>query len=96
MPRLLLRICIGPDELPDQIDLLVRQHALPRRHLILSHQHRVFEASPVRGLQTPQIESLAGADQLLAMAGEAVVVVDRFAGVNLGLVLRGRRCDASG
>ena len=79
---------VGPNILPERLNLFVAEHALPRRHLVLAVAHRVVEARTIVGGQSAQVEYLAGANQSVAVADLAIVAVDILAGLDLGLLLR--------
>src|SRR3984957_1127169 len=83
------RVCANI--LPYLTDLFVGEHTFPRRHLALAVAHRVVEACAIVLRQPAQIESLAGADQSLAVADLAIIVVDVFSGIDLSSVLGRRR-----
>src|ERR1051326_8790547 len=88
-PYALFLIGVGADVGPELPQFLLAQHVLPRRHLVLAVAHRALEARPVTRGEPAQIESLPGAHQAVAMAGLAIVTVDRLAGFDRRLPLRG-------
>ena len=71
--------CVGPDIGPQRFDLAVAEHALPWRHLAFAVAYGGVESRSVRRPQAPQVERLSARNQALAMAGEAVIVVDLLA-----------------
>ncbi|MGA7488131.1 MAG: hypothetical protein WBW74_14490 [Xanthobacteraceae bacterium] len=75
----------GADEGPDRFDLLLVEHAAPRRHLALAVEDRADEAVVLLRSQAAQIESdaAAGVAQTFAMAVGAVVGVDLLSGCDL-------------
>ena len=83
----LFLICVVSDILPKLIDLFVPQHALPWRHLVFAIEYGILKPYAIAGGQAAQVESLARTDQILAVAGRAVVVEDCFSGVDFHLVL---------
>ena len=80
----------GADIGPQLIEPLLAQHALPRRHLASPVHDHLIEARAGIGAQLPQVGHRAGASELLAVAGRAVLVVELLTGVDRGRILRQR------
>src|SRR5215510_8707207 len=74
---------VGPDVSPQGFDFAVAEHALPWRHLPFAVAYGGVESRSVRRPQAPQVIRLSARDQALAMAGEAVIVVNLLAFLKL-------------
>ena len=61
---------------PELIDLLRADDALPRRHLAAAFHHHRCRSAPGRSAEVAQVGHGAGAAELLAVAGRAVLLVD--------------------
>src|SRR5229473_5138635 len=82
-PQHLFLVRVGANVVPDLIDLFVGERALPRGHLVLAVAHRVVEARTIVCGQSAQVEYLACANQAIAVADLAIVVVDILASLDL-------------
>src|SRR6516225_7112130 len=73
-PLFLVRI--RADVGPELIDVGVREHVLPGRHLVAAVAHRGAELRAIVGGQSAQVRKLTGAHQPVPVTHCAIVVVD--------------------
>ena len=96
----LFLVRVGTNVVPKIAGLFVAEHPSPRRHLIFAIVDGVFESQALVRPQASDIESLAGIDEIVAVASRTIHSIDFLARRDLGLVLRFRtllrrriRCD---
>src|SRR5262249_21620492 len=82
----LFLVRIRADVCPELVDLGVREHVLPGRHLVPAVTHCGAELCAIVGCQSAQIRKLTRAHQPVPVTHCVVVVVDRLAGIALRLV----------